>query len=717
MNCFKKLVLGFLCLFFSLTLVAQVHPGLMMTKENIPAIRKGVLTYPILKNSYEVVKKDADLALSQPIVVPTPADAGGGYTHEQHKKNYTHILNCGIAWQISGDKKYATYISNILLKYAEAYEKWPLHPKRKDGHQGGRIFWQSLNDFVWQVYTIQGYDLAYDAITAQDRAMIEKHLFKPMMTFFTVDCKETFDKIHNHGTWDIAAVGMTGYVLNIPEYVQMAIKGSNKDGKTGYLAQVDQLFSPDGYYTEGPYYQRYALLPFVIFAKAINNYQPELKIFEYRSQLLAKAINTSLQLTYTNGFFFPINDAIKDKTYESAELVYGVDISYADIKAQPELLDIAEKQGQVVVSDAGLKVATALHENKTKPFVYQSQWIGDGAGGLDGGLGILRYGKNSDQQCLLLKAASQGMGHGHFDRLNILYYDNNVEVFPDYGSARFMNIESKKGGDYLPENKSWAKQTIAHNTLVVDQTSNFKGDWQEAQKHPAVKLYFNKEATRQVASAMEAQAYPGVTMKRTSALVKVPSLAKPLLLDVFQALSSKPHQYDLPFWYNGHLIDASFKINAYTNNLKTLGSKNGYEHIWVNADQTLPASGGYITVLNNKRFYTTHFVTDSPIQVKLLSLGANDPDMNLVESKAFLLSQKQAENQVFFTITEAHGGTNPVTETTVGSASVVTELKIRSADDKSVAVSFKVKGKVYDYRINYQDKDNYIQLTNADITK
>lgn len=717
MNCFKKLVLGCLCLYFSLPLVAQVHPGLMMTKGNVPAIRKGVSTYPILKDSYAVVKTDADLALSQPIVVPTPADAGGGYTHEQHKKNYTHILNCGIAYQISGEKKYADYISNILLKYAASYEKWPLHPKRKEGHQGGKIFWQSLNDFVWQVYTIQGYDLAYEAISAKDRATIEKHLFQPMMTFFTVDCKETFDKIHNHGTWDIAAVGMTGYVLNIPEYVQMAIKGSKKDGKTGYLAQVDQLFSPDGYYTEGPYYQRYALLPFVIFAKAINNYQPELRIFEYRNQLLAKAINTSLQLTYTNGAFFPINDAIKDKTYESAELVYGVDIAYADIKAQPELLDIAQKQGQVVVSDAGLKIAAALQENKMKPFVYQSQWIGDGANGLDGGLGILRYGKNSDQQCLLLKAASQGMGHGHFDRLNILYYDNNVEVFPDYGAARFMNIEAKKGGDYLPENKTWAKQTIAHNTMVVDQTSNFKGDWQKAQEHPAVKLFFNDQKNQQVVSAMEENAYPGVSMKRTSALIKVPALSKPLLLDIFQALSSTSHQYDLPFWYKGNFIDASFKINANTNNLKPLGSKYGYEHIWLNAEQNVPETGGYISILNNKRFYTTHFATDSPIQVKLISLGANDPEMNLVESKAFLLSQKQASNQVFFTITEAHGQTNPVSETTVGSRSVVSDLKINSADAQKVIVSFKVKGKVYHYQINYQDKNNFIQLTNADDTK
>lgn len=709
MNYLKKLVTGIFCLIFSAS-SAQDHPGIMMTKKNVAELRKGITTYPLLKKSYEEVKRNADYALSQPILVPVPKDAGGGFTHEQHKKNYSNILNCGVAYQISGEQKYADYIKTILLSYAAQYEKWPVHPKAKSGHQAGKMFWQSLNDFVWQVYTIQGYDMAFEGIAPADRKQIETHLFLPILKYFTVDCATTFNLIHNHGTWDIAAVGITGYVLNKPAYVNMAIKGSKLDGKTGYLAQVDQLFSPDGYYTEGPYYQRYALLPFVIFAKAINNYQPELKIFQYRNQLLSKAINTSLQLTYTDGTFFPINDAIKDKTYQSAELVYGVDIAYADIKAQPQLLDIAQRQGEVIVSDAGLKIAADLAAGKLKSFNYEPQWIGDGASGTEGGLGILRYGNNQDQQCLLFKAASQGMGHGHFDRLNILYYDNNTEIFPDYGAARFLNIESKKGGDYLPENKTWAKQTIAHNTLVVDQTSNFKANAELAQEHHPEQLFFKNTKDIQAASAMENHAYPGVKMTRTSALVNIEGLDKPLLIDLFQVNAAQNHQYDLPFWYKGQLVASSFKINAVKNNLQALGTNYGYQHLWLNAEESVAASGGYVTLLNNKRFYTTHFSTDADIKVKLVSLGANDPELNLVESKAFILSQPQAQNQLFFTITEVHGRTNPVNETVVGAANQVSGLKIISADEQQVAVSFKVKDKTYQYKINYKDKNKSVQL-------
>lgn len=710
MNYLKKVVIVFYCL-FSGGLYAQQHPSIMLTKANVDAVREGVELYPLLKISYQEIKQQADAAIKQAINVPVPADGGGGVTHEQHKKNYNTILNCGVAYQLSKDIKYANYVKDMLLAYASQYQKWPLHPKRKENHQGGKIFWQALNDCVWQVYTIQGYDMVYDAIAPKDRATIENKLFMPILKFLTVDCYTTFNKIHNHGTWNVAAVGMTGYVLNKPEYVEMALKGSKKDGKAGYLAQIDQLFSPDGYYMEGPYYQRYALLPFVLFAKAINNYQPNLKIFEYRDQLLAKAINTSLQLTYTDGTFFPINDAIKDKTYETIELVYGLNLAYADIKPEAFLLDVAQKQKKVIVSDAGLKVAKAIAEGQSQPFKYLSQWIKDGGNGNEGGLGILRSGSNQDQQCLLLKAASQGMGHGHFDRLNILYYDNNGEVFFDYGASRFINIETKRGGHYLPENNSWAKQTVAHNTLVVDQQSHYHAKVSEAEKYNPDLIHFSAEPNMQIVSASENHAYPGVKMLRTAALIKIEGAHKDLLVDIFRVEANKEHQYDLPFWYKGQLVDASFKVEAYKNNLQALGNNYGYQHIWLNAQNSLKDQSGFVSILNNKRFYTTHFTSDKLLNVKMLSIGANDPEMSLTEGKAFMLSsQANASEQTFVSITETHGNIDPVNETVESAYSQLRNLKLISSDQKKAIISFSYKNVVYRYEIDYQAKQNFARL-------
>jgi hypothetical protein len=707
----KKIIVAALALSTALQTLAQQHPNLMLTKANIAAVRKGVVQYPLLKSSFQTVKLQADKALSKPIEVPVPKDGAGGYTHEQHKQNYQTMVACGLAYQVTGQQKYADYVKTMLLKYAAQYESWPQHPKKKSNQIPGKIFWQCLNDFVWQVYTIQAYDLVHDAIPPADRATIEQHLFMPVLHYFTNECKETFDLIHNHGTWCLAAVGMTGYVINKPDYVQMALKGSNKDGKSGFLIQLDQLFSPDGYYTEGPYYQRYAMLPFVLFAKAIQQNQPQMHIFQYHNGILSKAIDASLQSTYTNGAFFPINDAMKDKTFQSEELVYGVDIAYADIKPEADLLDVAKQQKRVMVSDAGLQVAKDIAAGKARPFQYRSVWLSDGNKGDEGGLGILRSGPNTDQQCILVKAASQGMGHGHFDRLNLLYYDNGGEVFSDYGSARFLNIETKSGGDYLPENKTWAKQTVAHNTLVVDETSQYGGELKNAEKYHPQLLHFANTASLQVVSAEEDHAYEGIKMQRTSILFKVPGLDKDLLIDVMRGLSDKDHQYDLPFWYQGHITDQSFKINTLTNGLKALGKKDGYQHLWLNNQSNLHNGDDHITILNNLRFYTIHIAADSAMQVKYVTLGANDPNMNLrTEEKAFILSKPKSNNQTFVTVTETHGSTDPTAETTTGAASSVSGLKILKDDGGQTVIGFRVKQKAYQITINYNNKNNFIQI-------
>lgn len=710
MNYLKKVVPVMFCAFCSLNAMAQKHPNIMLTKQNLPAVRLGVNAYPLLKSSYQEIKNDADNALKMPINVPTPKDGGGGYSHEQHKRNYQNILSCGYAYAITKDTRYADYVKKMLLDYAGKYESWPVHPKRENSNPPGKMFWQILNDCVWQVNAIQGYDMVYDGIPAADRKTIEEHLFIPIVKYITEDSKETFDRIHNHGTWAVAAVGLTGYVLNKPDYVQMALKGSDKSGNIGFMKQIDELFSPDGYYTEGFYYQRYALLPFILFAKAIQQYEPKMQIFKYRNSVLAKAVNIALQGTYSNGAFFPINDAMKDKTFESSELISAVDIAYADIAPDKGLLDVAIRQKKVIISDAGLKVAKDVAAGLTKPFDYKPMWMSDGKNGDEGGIGILRYGAGKKQQCLVLKAAAQGMGHGHFDRLHILYYDNGGEVFPDYGASRFINIETKGGGGYLPENTSWAKQTVAHNTLVVDQTSDFKGNLKEASKYHPDLVHFANTAKVQVVSAKEDHAYPGVQMVRTSALVKVDALAKPLLVDVVMASSAKEHQYDLPFWYHGNIIDASFKIEGVRDDLKALGTAFGYQHLWLNAQNDVPSATGYITVMQGQSFYTTAFAGSSPFGVKLVSIGANDPNMNLLDGKAFMLSQPKATNQTFVSVTENHGSVDPVAETTSGAKSTVNGLSVVSSDKNKTTLTFKVKDKPYTITINYNDKNNFIQI-------
>jgi len=88
-----------------------------------------------------------------------------------------------------------------------------------------------------------------------------------------------------------------------------------------------------------------------MFAQAIENNEPERKIFEYKNGVILKAVTTLLQMSENNGQFFHFNDAL-DKTWHSTELVWGIDISY-NRTGNKQLLSIAKEQNTVILNEAG----------------------------------------------------------------------------------------------------------------------------------------------------------------------------------------------------------------------------------------------------------------------------------------------------------------------------------------------------------------------------
>lgn len=662
------------------------HPRLISSSEDIAQIRQQLSQAPLFEADYLKQKAAFDLALETEIDVPVPKDAGGGYTHEQHKRNYKAINTAGFLYQITGDRVYAERGRDLLMAYADLYPTLGLHPMKKE-QSAGKLFWQSLNEAVWLLYSIQGYDFLYDALSADERSHIENDLFRNVATYLSDESPQTFDKVHNHGTWAAAAVGMTGYVLDDPDMVEKALYGLDKSGNSGFFKQIDMLFSPQGYYTEGPYYQRYALMPFILFAKSIDNNEPERKIFEYRDQLLLKAVYGAIQLSYGQ-FFFPINDALKDKGLDTVELVHAVAIAYG-ITADPTLLSIAREQGQIDLSGDGLALAKGLQENMDQPFAFTSMLFGDGADGSQGALAILRSegGAQGDEghQALVLKNTSQGMGHGHFDKLSWLYYDNGNEIVTDYGAARFLNIEAKYGGHYLPENDSWAQETIAHNTLVVDGKSHFDTDLSKAELvAPTQHLFDVAEGIQkgiQISSASMEGAYPDTDFTRTMALLSDDSLDHSLVIDVLRVESEKAHQYDLPLHYQGHIIEVNFPYTASTKKLEALGRNHGYQHLWVKARGRADAELAQITWLKDDRFYTNSVLATKNQEFIFTELGANDPDFNLRPDPAVIQRVNKARDHTFVSILETHGEYNPVQEYTTDSHTQIAAMSLHSNGD------------------------------------
>jgi len=659
------------------------RPSLILTADGVDDIRRSKELYPLFDRALKKATARVERSIAEGVKMPAPKDPGGGFSHERHKENYKIIHDAGVLYQLTEDNRYLHHATDMLLAYADIYKGLPLHPARKK-QSPGKLFWQSLNEAVWLVYTIQGFDAIAASLNAEDREKIELELLRPAAEFLSVESPETFRKIHNHGTWAAAAVGMTGYALRDKTLVDRAILGLDGDGESGFLAQLDQLFSPDGYYTEGPYYQRYALMPFVLFAQAIDHNDPDRKIFDHRDGVLLKAIDSTIQLSYA-GKFFPINDAIREKGLDTPELVYGIAAMY-DRTGRDDLLSIARYQGTTVLTGGGMAVAKAVAAGRTQAFDFRSMLLGDGPDGDQGALSILRMGEGELAQTLVVKNTSHGMGHGHFDKLSYILYDNGQEILTDYGAARFLNVPTKDGGRYLPENKSWAKQTIAHNTLVVNETSQFDGDWKKSQEHWPDILYFQASDDLNVVSTSIDDAYPSTTIKRTVIQLQHEAFAAPIMIDLLQAAGEKPAQYDLPFYFQGQVVDFNGALQPKNSVRKPLGKANGYQHLWVEANGRPGDDGLRVSWLNNQRFYTLHSTVREDTDVVFVRTGANDPNFNLRSQQGIILRPAKAKDVAIVSVIEPHGVYDPAAEFTAGSESQIRSVEYFADGDRELVV-------------------------------
>lgn len=576
---------------------------------------------------------------------------------------------------ITGDMSYARFVQDMLFEYAKLYPRLKKHPYAHD-QAPGKLFHQMLNETVWLTYTSMAYDCIYDWLDTRSRDHIEKNIFRIIIDWFINENKDEFNRIHNHGTWSVCSIGLIGYVLDDKNLVDMALYGTEKDGNGGFLKQLDLLFSPDGYYMEGPYYVRYALRPFFFFADAIERNQPDLKIYEYRGQILKKAYYSAVQTTFPNGVFPPINDASRTMDIKDVGVVLANSLVYSRYGADPNLLGVAKIQNEVIVNGAGLQLAKDFTNHGTIPDMdWGSVEFTDGFDGKQGGLGILRTGTGDSQSMLLMKYGVHGEGHGHFDKLHFIYFDQGREVIPDYGFCRWINIEPKFGGRYLPENKSYAMQTIAHNTVTGDQQCQNQFNRKEADDMSAKRHFFDaSDPNIQVMSAFADDYYPGVKMQRTMFLIKDDRLEYPAVVDLYRLSSNEMHSYDYPIHHRGQLITTNIQYEANTLSQKPLGDNYGYQHIW-NEAYVRTDESPKITWLDGNRYYSLIHAASLNVEIFFGRTGANDPNFNLTSEPMFIF-RKQAKDHLFASVIQPHGYFNEAREQSDNARGDLLEVKV-----------------------------------------
>lgn len=148
---------------------------------------------------------------------------------------------------------------------------------------------------------------------------------------------------------------------------------------------------------------------------------------------------------------------------------------------------------------------------------------------LDGyGMGILN--NPDDSVAFSLYYGLKG-GHGHFDRLNFEFFALGQPMIPDLGYPDAMN-------DFVSGIYTWSKNTISHNTVTVDASR------QPANVHGTVHLFADGPFAR-VIDVDGAGTYPQTKAYRRKLVMVDIANDRSYLVDFFDVSGGKQHDYSL----------------------------------------------------------------------------------------------------------------------------------------------------------------------------
>ncbi|MFH1230172.1 MAG: sugar-binding protein [Planctomycetota bacterium] len=424
---------------------------------------------------------------------------------------YTHWL--GIIYQITGDEKYARAARDILVKFAELYLQYP----NENNILGpARIFFATLGEAHWAVEMTLGYDLVYNspAFSKDDHSILKEKLFYPLSEIV----QQFPETVSNRQLVYNNAVAAIGFLYNDQKLIDIAV-----DGQYGYKYQLRVGMSREGLWSEGTGYHYFSLFSFCTFAEMARHHGIDFYRMTIAGHSLKQMFDAPFNMVSPDYEFPKTRDSggglIINQTdwYEVGYARYG-DLRYA------KLLNYSyKKTGRPRGSLLFFVINPELPNIEGD--VYPDQSVNFG----ENGLAILRDKVADDRKYIYFDYGIVGGEHGHPDRLSIGYY----------AQGKHWLIDPKNESYAFPNLQTWYRQTIAHNTMVVNET---KQAWANGYGK-----FFGETSGFKVASGGADQLYGGVKMTRTVLLLG------DYFIDIFDAAAAEPRTYDLPYHSFGTL--------------------------------------------------------------------------------------------------------------------------------------------------------------------
>jgi hypothetical protein len=391
-------------------------------------------------------------------------------------------VRCGLAWRITGEERYARAGAAVLLGFAERYRE------RIAARAPPRWMAQSLDEATLVLDGLRAYELlrGSPALTPEKDRQAAAGWLLPTARFLRGERRA----IHNIDCWFNAAILAAGAVTGEPDLVEFAL-GGTPASRHGLRDQLREGVSREGFWREGSTgYHYYALAAILETLEAARGLGVDLarERETARAMLLAPLALADGELVIP-----PTNDsqpASLERFLDQYEM--GAALFPEDPLLAGFLAEAYRRSGRPRSGLTALLYGPEPLADLPVPWPSSRSFP-------DTGLAVLRTRSPhppGGEVYALIDFGPHGGTHGHPDKLSVSLSALRRVLSPDTGTA----------GYGLPLNGSWYRQTLSHNSLVVDRRS----------QRPATGklLSFQGEGPLQSVVASAGEAYPGVDWTR-----------------------------------------------------------------------------------------------------------------------------------------------------------------------------------------------------------
>lgn len=442
----NKFISILICLIGSSIIMSAriAHPSLLFTPERVERAKEMIKKDDFFRKGWENIKSVADEQVKG--------------TPDLMKLEYPVL-----AYQITGDKKYADAVKKVLLSTAKI-KSWG------DAEMLARTpAWRSELQMAHRAYRLAiAFDALYNDLTPDERTEIAEGLYNLAVEPLLGDWVLEPSRIHSlnsmgHNWWTSCA-GMGGLLaLAISNEIPEANEGAQVLSEllpewfefSGDMIQhKPKTFDDDGGMYESINYASFGITEALLFRMAWANSHPEDKLAEIPQMALIAPFFCHVAYPRT-GELYSINfgDSHKNITGESSML-----LAYAMGYENPETLWYVKqiepgqnREGFPITFPMGLLYTPDLTETVETPELPTSHlWN-------DFGWATMRDSWNPDATMLAVKSGTT-WNHSHADANSLILFHKGVDIIKDAGNCSYGK----------PEYREYFFQSPAHNVVLFN---------------------------------------------------------------------------------------------------------------------------------------------------------------------------------------------------------------------------------------------------------